>query len=66
MGASHRLVHLHLKGRGHRGNADFPIKPGEQVAGSVGGNGCGLDNAGLGHLPLVTQENTHHRAVNTR
>jgi hypothetical protein len=25
-----------------------------------------LDNAGLGHLPLVTQENTHHRAVNTR
>ena len=60
-------VHLHLQGGGDGGNADLAIKPGEQVAGRSGrGGGSGLNNAGLGHLLLVTQENTQHRAVNMR
>jgi hypothetical protein len=66
MRARLRLVHLHLQGRGDRGDADLAIEPGEQIAGRIGGGGSGLNNAGLGHLLLMTQENTHHRAVNMR
>jgi len=67
MSARLRLVHLHLEcGRDGR-DADLAIKPGKQIAGMSSGGGKGrLDNAGLGHLPLATRENTHHREVNTR
>jgi hypothetical protein len=62
MSARLRLVHLNLQSRCHGGDADLAVEPGEQVAGNVGGlGGCGLDNAGLGHELLVTQEYTHHR-----
>lgn len=62
-----RPIDLHLQGRCDGGNADLTVEPREQVAGHVGSlDGSGLDNAGLGHFSLVTQENTHHRAVNTQ
>ncbi|MEA2840900.1 MAG: hypothetical protein QOF41_2230 [Methylobacteriaceae bacterium] len=58
----HLPIHLDLQGSCHRGNTDLAVEPREQVAGNGGGlGGCGLDNAGLGHELLVTQEYTHHR-----
>jgi hypothetical protein len=62
-----RPIDLHLQGRRNSGNADLTVEPREQVAGHVGGlDGSGFDNSGLGHFSLVTQENTHHHAVNTQ
>ena len=61
------LVHLDLKSSRDGGDANLAIEPREQVAGSIGGVGdSGRNNVGLGHLSLVTQENTHHRKLNTR